>query len=187
MGGRAKFGLLSLAVGVAAAALVPLAPASSDQATSAASGGRAYVAGLGAVGGSGVAGLIYAQERSGRLRLHVTLACLQACQSGITPGVIPMRFVFASGRCGRPAGKTFTFSGGKLRPGGLDFRAASSGPGRAAGRNAATAGFDPDNDPLNYMRSLRATWDPDNDGSYEIAACGTTGNRINVAIDEGLW
>ena len=155
MARRTKAVLAAVALGALAAALVPLAFATSIAAT-----GRVSAAPLNPVGGSGVRGQAAAQERmeAESLKVHVTLACKQACPSGSTAAGVRVRVVFTEGRCGTPAGKRYPVAAGNMGPGGLDLRREKS--------------FDPNDDPIGHSRAVRVAWDPDGDGKFEQAACG---------------
>ena len=155
MARRTKLVLAAIGLGAVAVALVPLAFA-----TSLAPTGRVSAASLNPVGGSGVRGQSAAQERieAESFKLHVTLACKQACATGPSGSGIPVRVVFTEGRCGTPAGKRYPVGAGTMGPGGLDLR--------------REHGFDPNDDPISNSRAVRVRWDPDGDGKFEQAACG---------------
>jgi hypothetical protein len=120
----------------------------------------AAVGGFKSIGGSGLVlpGLGFVHKDGDKLRFHAALACSQTCPTGNTANGVPIRFALTEGGCNKPAGKSFSLKAGKLGPGGLDFHSASS--------------FDPSNDPLTRSKAMRAAWDPDNNGSFEPAACG---------------
>jgi hypothetical protein len=139
--------------------------ACANRATIAAGGKPSVVKALFAVfkpvGGSGLRGLGFAHKDGHKLRFHATLACAKACPTGTTANGVPVRFRFNQGRCGEPAGKSFSLKEGKLGPGGLDFHSASS--------------FDAGNDPTSW-NTMELGWDlePQRSGVFEraAAACG---------------
>jgi hypothetical protein len=154
MARRAKLGSVTLALGAVAATALPLAPATAENVTAAASKpDPGATAELKPVGGSGLRGLAVAREHKGKLRFHATLACSQACPTGATANGVRVRFRLTRGSCGDPPGKTFSVGGGKLGPGGLDVK------------RARDFIISPE------YRAVRAVWDPGNDGRFERAAC----------------
>jgi hypothetical protein len=166
---RTKIKVAALVSATVAAMMVALTLSSSENVTAAAAKhDHAVTAELRSVGGSGLHGLAVAREHAGKLRFHATLACSQACPTGTTASGVRVHFKFAQGRCGKPSGRTFAVAGARLGPGGLDVK--------------GTMSFDSGNDPSTYSVSLRATWDPDNDGKFEPAACDGWSTGWDVLI-----
>ena len=148
-----KIVVAATALAALAAWLVPMAFGTSLAPTE-----RASVASLHEVGDSGVGGLAAGYEllEQHSLRLHVTLACNEACPGGADGSRV--RIVFTSGACNKPAGRRYPVAAGRMGPGGLNLR-----------RNLQ---IDPNDDPIGHSRSVRARWDPDGDGKFALAACG---------------